>query len=119
MRLQFLFLQLSGRTQVLHVRTFDLAIEFEGGLIVVLKSNRRAQVDAEVEAIVGRKEQRGADWHHARRDFLAVDFQDHLERAGWPALQIGRLNFDLCLAGRQFVLGLDVGALDLEQILFI
>ena len=59
MRLQFLFLQLSGRTQVLHVRTFDLAIEFERGLIVVLKPDRRAEVDAEVEAIVGRKDQMG------------------------------------------------------------
>jgi hypothetical protein len=32
-RLQFFFLQLSGRTQVLHAGTFYLAIEFEGGLI--------------------------------------------------------------------------------------
>ncbi len=55
MRLQFLFLQLSGRVQVLHTRTFDLAIEFEGSLIVVLKPDRRAEVDAEVEAIVGRR----------------------------------------------------------------
>ena len=74
MRLQFLFLQLSGRTQVLHVRTFDLAIEFEWGLIVVLNPDRRAEVDAEVEAIVGRKDQWGANWYDARRDFLAVDF---------------------------------------------
>ena len=66
MRLQFLFLQLSGRTQVLHVRTFDLAIEFEWGLIVVLNPDRRAEVDAEVEAIVGRKDQRRTHWYHAR-----------------------------------------------------
>ena len=40
-RLQFLLLQLSGRsTQVLHVRAFDCAVEFEGGLIVVLNSDR-------------------------------------------------------------------------------
>ena len=93
MRLQFLFLQLSGRVQVLHTRTFDLAIEFEGSLIVVLKPDRRAEVDAEVEAIVGRKDQRRTHWYHARRDFLAIDFQDNLERAGWPALHIGRLDF--------------------------
>ena len=40
MRLQFLLLQLSRRTQVLHTRTFDLAIEFERGLIVVLNADR-------------------------------------------------------------------------------
>jgi hypothetical protein len=55
MRLQFLFLQLSGRAQILHARAFNRAIEFERGLIVVLKPDWRAEVDAEVEAIVGRK----------------------------------------------------------------
>ena len=119
MRLQFLFLQLSGRAQILHARAFNRAIEFERGLIVVLKPDWRAEVDAEVEAIVGRKDQRRTHWYHARRDVLAVDFQDHLERAGRPALHVGRLDFDLRLAGGQFVFGLDMGPHDLEQIVFV
>ena len=107
MRLQFLLLQLSGRTtQVLHARPFDLAVEFEGGLIVVIDADRRAEVDAEVEAIVGRKDQRGAHRHHARRNFVAVDFQHHLERTGWLALNVGRLDFDLDLAAGSLSLAL-------------
>lgn len=101
------------------MRTFDLAIEFEGGLIVVLNPDRRAEIDAEVEAIIGCKEQRGADWYNARSDFVAIDFQNHFEGTGWPALDICRLDLDLQLAGRQFVLGFDVSALNLEQIVFI
>src|SRR5689334_21188431 len=98
---------------------FDGAIKLEGGLIVVLKPDRRAEVDAEIEAIVGRKEQWGANWHHARRDFLAVDFQDHIERTGRLALDVGSLDFDLHLASRQFVFGFNVRALDLEEIVLI
>jgi hypothetical protein len=30
---------------------------------------------------------------HARRDFIAIDFQYHLKRTGWPALDIGSLDF--------------------------
>ena len=91
MRLQFLLLQLGGRAaQVLHTGPFDRAVEFEGGLIVVLDPDRRTEIDPEVEAIVGRKDQWGADRHDARRDFAAIDFQHHLERTGWLALDVGR-----------------------------
>jgi hypothetical protein len=68
MRLQFLLLLLSGCTaQVLHTGAFDRAVEFEGGLIVVLNPDWRAEIDAEVEAIVGRKDQRGAGPTAGRR----------------------------------------------------
>src|SRR5689334_14618064 len=96
---------------------FDGAIKLEGGLIVVLKPDRRAEVDAEVEAVVGRKEQWGANRHHARRDLLAIDLQDHIERTGRLALDIGSHDLDLYLAGRQLSPSLDVSALNLEQII--
>src|SRR5215471_6040113 len=66
---------------VFHMRLLDGAVELERRLVVVLQPHRRAEVNTEVEAVVGGETERGADGHHARGDLLAVDFQDHFERA--------------------------------------
>ncbi len=58
---------------VFHVGLLDLAVELKRRLVVILETNRRAEVDTEVQALVGGKPQRRADGHHARGNFLAID----------------------------------------------
>ena len=101
------------------MRLLDLAVELERRLVVILHADRRAEVDAEVEAVVGGEEQRRADRHYAGGDLLAVDFHHDLERTGGLGLDVSGLDFDLHFAGRQFVLGLDVRAHELEQVVFV
>jgi cation diffusion facilitator CzcD-associated flavoprotein CzcO len=42
-----------GSSGVCHVDTLDLAVEGEGRLVVVVQRHRRAEADADVEAVVG------------------------------------------------------------------
>ena len=45
--------RLRGSSGVCHVDTLDLAVEGEGRLAVVVQRHRRAEADADVEAVVG------------------------------------------------------------------
>src|SRR5262245_26099389 len=56
-----------SRVGVFHARLLDRAGELERGLVVVLQPHRRAEVNAEIKAVVGGETQRCADRHHARR----------------------------------------------------
>jgi hypothetical protein len=49
-------------TELFHLRAKDFAIELERRLVVVLDPHRRAEVNAEVEGVVGGKPDRCADW---------------------------------------------------------
>src|ERR1035438_2335750 len=76
----FLFLQLSGSAQIFHVHVCDLPAECERGFVVVINGDGRAKVCADIKAIVCGEQQRCADRDLAFGDFLAIDFQDHVER---------------------------------------
>ena len=54
-------------------RLLNLAVELKRRLVVVLETNRRAEVAPEVETVVGGENERSADWNHTRRDFLAIE----------------------------------------------
>ena len=52
-------------------------------------------------------------------DFLAVDLQRHLSGPAGFALDVGSLDLDLGLAGAKLLLGADVRALKLEQVVLV
>ena len=97
----------------------DLAVELERCLVVIVQRHRRAQVAADVEAVVGGEQQRCADRHLAFGDDLAVDLHGHVQRAAGFGYGVGRLDFDLHLAGGQLLLGVDFRPLDLEEVVFV
>ena len=101
------------------MRLLNLPVELEWCIVVIIDADRRAQVHAKVQTIVGGKEQGRADGNCAGGDLLAVDFHHNLERPGRLRLEYKwfRLRFSLYL--RQLVLRLDVCARELEQIVFI
>ena len=68
---RFLFRRLRN---VLDVHLVDRAVELERRLVAVVERDRRAQGDADVEAVVCGEKQAGADRHHAAATSLPFTF---------------------------------------------
>ena len=90
------------------------AVELERRLVKVIERHGRAQVAADVEAIVRRKRKRSGDGHFAGGGFLAVDLQGDLRRRAGARRKESRLDLNRRFAGGQLLLGLDLRPVDLE-----
>src|SRR5581483_6966108 len=111
----------AGKVQpMLFLRVRDLghadgAVELKRRLVEVIERHGRAEIAADVEAIVDGKSQRGGDGHFAGGDFLAVDLEGDLRgRAGARRKKLG-LDLDPRFSDGQFFLRLDLCAVDLEE----
>ena len=91
-------------TDVLDVNMIDRAIKLERRFIEVIQRYRRAEVGADVEAVVGGEQQRRADRHFALCDDLAIDPHGDIQRAGGLEYGIGSLDFDPYLARGELLL---------------
>ena len=91
-----------GVSGVCHVDPIDLAVEAERSFVVVVQRHRRAEADADVEAVIGGEQQRRADRYPALREDLPIDSHDDVERSGGPLLCIRGLHDDRRGAGLQF-----------------
>src|ERR1019366_6025404 len=98
------------------LRRDDLPVKGERRLVEIVERYGRAEVAADVEAVVCGEAERGGDRYTALRHDLAIDLQRDVQ---WGApLGHGqlRLDFNLHLASRQLVFRLDLRALNLKQI---
>ena len=84
--------------QINNVHVIDPAVEWKRCLIVIVDGHRRAEVGADVEAVVGGEPQWRADRHRALGNFLTVHRQGDFQ---WTSSLLHRIlgdYFDLDLA---------------------
>ena len=80
----------------------DLPVEGERCLVEIVFRDRRAEIAADVEAVVGGKGERGSNRHPALRNDLTIDLERHIK--GDPVwAPLARFDFNFHVAGRQFL----------------
>src|SRR5262249_31484671 len=97
----------------------DLPVELERRLVEVVERHRRAEVAADVQAVVRGEGQWCRDGYATPGDLLAVDPQCDVERRRGLCPGQPRFDLDRHLAGGELPLRLDRRALNLEQVVLV